>query len=144
VKSFLRYISELYDPKTEQPPARHPDYEGIDDEGQHVYRAGVGSDGTVESIFSSGNIEYGGKKYPNAAEVEFSVNGSHTKQQNSKHLDPGEILRTVHGHFDHFIKTQNPSALFYDTKDPVRHRIYQMASKKYGIPAFNYSQSKTK
>jgi hypothetical protein len=144
VKSFLRYITEIYGPKTKQPPARHPDYEGIDDEGQHVYRAGVGSDGTVESIFSVSNIEYGGKAYPGAAEAEFSVNGSHTKQQNSKHLDPREILRTIHGHFDHFIRTRAPSAIFYETKDPVRHRIYQMAAKRYGIPAFNYTRMEDK
>jgi hypothetical protein len=137
-------INEIYGPKTEPPPARHPDYEGIDDEGQHIYRAGVGRDGTVESIFSVGNIEYGGKKYPNAVEAEFSVNDSWKKNALNKNLDPHKVLRIVHSHFDHFIRTRNPSAIFYDTQDPVRHRIYQMASKRYGIPAINYTRMEDK
>jgi len=140
--SFLQYISELFEPKTEQSPEEHPDYVGLNDEGQHVYRAGVGKDGTVETTFSLGSITWNEKKYPNAAEAEFSVNGSWKKQPDSKHLDPREIMHTVHSHFDHYIRTRKPDAFFYSTEDPVRHRIYQMAAKKYGVPAINYMNMK--
>ena len=141
--SFLQYITEIYGPKTTEPPANHPDYEGVDTKGQHVYRTGVGRDGIVESFFSVGNVEHDGKQYPNAVEAEFRVNDSWKKNDTNRNLDPREVLRTVHSHFDHFIRTRKPSAIFYDTPDPVRHRIYQMAAKQYRIPAFNYTNMDT-
>jgi len=144
MKSFLRYITEIYGPKTEPSPDTHPDYEGVDTKGQHVYRAGVGQNGVVDSFFSVGKIQHGGKEYPNAVEAEFRVNDSWKKNDTNKNLDPREVLRAVHSHFDHFLRTNSPSAIFYDTADLTRHRIYQMAAKKYGIPAINYTKLDTK
>jgi hypothetical protein len=135
--SFLRYITEIYGPKTEQPPEHHPDYKGIDDEGQHVYSAEMGNDDKVETLFIKSNRLHNGTVYRGAAEVGFLVNNSWEKTEHNKHLDPAKVLDTVHGHFDHFFKTENPSAIFYGTRDPVRHRIFQMVAKRYGIPAFN-------
>lgn len=139
MKSFLQYISEIFDPKTTEPPATHPDYEGEDKSGQHVYRAGVGTDGTVETFFRVLDVEHGGKHYPNAVDAEFRVNNSWKKNDNNRGIDPKEVFRAVHSHFDHFIRTRNPSVIFYDTADPVRHGIYQMAARRYGIRAINYT-----
>lgn len=141
--SFLQYISEVFDPKTTKPRARHPDYEGVDDKGVHVYRAGVGDEDIVESFFTPKTIEHGGKQYSNAVEAEFRVNDSWKKNDTNRYVDPREVFRTVHSHFDHFIRKHNPSTIFYDTPDPVRHRIYQMAANKYGIPAINYTNIDT-
>ena len=139
MKSFLQHITEIFNPKTTEPPVDHPDYEGVDTKGQHVYRAGVGRDGTVESFFSVGTIEHGGKQYPNAVEAEFRVNDSWKKNDTNRDIDPREVFRAVHSHFDHFIRTYGPSAIFYDTADPVRHGIYQRAARRYGITAINYT-----
>jgi len=138
MKSFLRYITEIYGPKITEPPKQHPDYEGEND-GVHTYQAGVGKDGTVTSLFTMGTIEHRGMDFPSAVEAEFRVNDSWKKNATNRNLDPREVLRAVHSHFDHFIRTHTPSAIFYETADPVRHRIYQMAAKRYGIPAFNYA-----
>ena len=139
MKSFLQYISEIFSPKTEEPPIDHPDYEGVNKQGMHVYQAGVGQDGTVTSLFTMGTIEHRGMDFPNAVEAEFRVNDSWKKNATNRGIDPREVFRAVHSHFDHFLRTQKPSAIFYETADPVRHRIYQMAAKQYGIPAFNYA-----
>lgn len=144
MQSFLQYITEIFGPKTTEPPEQHPDYEGVDKQGQHVYRAGVGTDGVVDSFFSLGKIEYGGKTYPNAVEAEFRVNDSWKKNDTNRNIDPREVFRAVHSHFDHFLRTNSPSAIFYDTADPVRHRIYQMAARRYRIPAFNYTKPASK
>jgi len=144
MKSFLQYISEIFDPKTTEPPVDHPDYEGVDKKGQHVYRAGVGTDGVVDTFFSLGNIQHGGKQYPNAVEAEFRVNDSWKKNDTNRGIDPREVFRAVHSHFDHFLRTRKPSAIFYDTADPTRHRIYQMVAKKYGISAINYTDMDTR
>ena len=138
MKSFIQYITEIYGPKTTKPPQQHPDYQGEED-GIHTYQAGVGRDGTVTSLFTKGTIEHLGMDFPDAVEAEFRVNDSWKKNSTNKNLDPREVLSIVHSHFDHFIRTHAPSAVFYETGDPVRHRIYQMAAKKYGIPAFNYA-----
>lgn len=138
MKSFLQYISEIFDPKTEPPPEQHSDYEGEQD-GVHTYQAGVGRDGVVTSLFTMGTIEHRGMNFPGAVEAEFRVNNSWKKNATNRNVDPREVFRAVHSHFDHFIRTRRPSAIFYETADPVRDRIYRMAARRYGIAAFNYA-----
>jgi hypothetical protein len=134
--SFRQYITEIFQPssETEEKPARHLDYQGLDDEGQHIYQGEIKGGHIVESVFSIGKIG----QYPRAVEMEFSVNGS----TRSHGLIPDiahEALRKAHSHIDHYIRTYRPDAIFYDTSDPVRHHIYQMGARRYGIPAFNYT-----
>ena len=140
MKTFSQYISEIFQPKTTSVDKPHPDYQGVNDQGQHVYLAGeVARDTDVESTISGGKIG----DYSHAAEIEFRVNGSTNTPRYGwpKHVAQN-IMRTVHSHLDHYIRSQKPQAVFYDTADPVRDRIYQMAAKQYKIPTFNYNKLK--
>ena len=137
MKSFLQYISEIFNPsQTQDPPKAHPDYQGLNDQGQHTYWTTVGPyDHAVESVFSIAKIG----DYPRAAEVEFSVNGSHKPPPHMNRRTAKLIMDRVFSHMEHYIRTQRPDAFFYDTQDPTRHWIYQMAARRFGIPAFNYT-----
>jgi hypothetical protein len=136
--SFVQYISEIFQPSTKKLPAEHPDYQGVYEKTkEHTYMAPEVARGIdVQSIIREKKIG----RFKNAADVSFYVDNKTVGPQYGWPKDVAHnIMRTVHGHLDHYIRTQKPEAIFYNTTDPVRDRIYQMAVKRYNIPAFNYS-----
>jgi len=141
MRSFKKYIMEMFDTSAQEVPYYHPDYEfipaGVHSKilDTHVYRGHIrDSDAEYRVSFLAKKVEDGVSK------IAFTVN--HRFESPSTRIPAHHALaigKKIHEYFHHHMMTQKPRDIVYDTDDPVRHSIYQAMAGRYGITATNIS-----